>query len=103
MIVHKDKITFKECHKKMKDKEFRQRSRQNEGYKKLRDDIKEKGMINPLLCIEENGIYKICVGIRRFMVGEELGMTEFKVKILPNDNVHLRKEEIKKQIPTEVE
>ena len=87
----------------MKDKEFRQFCRQNEGYKKLRDDIKEKGMINPLLCIEENGIYKICVGIRRFMVGEELGMTEFKVKVLPNDNIRLIKEEIKKQIPTEVD
>ena len=68
----------------------------------VRDDIKEKGMINPLLCIEENGIYKVCIGRRRFIAGEELGMTEFKVKVLPNDDILLLKEEIKKQIPTEV-
>ena len=102
MIVHKDKMIIRESKKYLNTDEGKESQKENERYKKLRDDIKEKGIINPLLCIKENNIYKICIGMRRFIVGEELGMTEFNVKVLPNDEIHLLKEEIKKQIPTEV-
>ena len=101
MLVHKDKITFRECNKKMKHPEYRQNNRQNKGYKKLRDDIKEKGIINPLLCIEENGIYKICLGLRRFLVGEELNQEWFKIKVVPNDSIELLKKEKELYKPTE--
>ena len=95
MLVHKDKITFRECNKKMKKEAHRQNNRQNKGYKKLRDDIKEKGMINPLICIEEDGMYKICLGMRRFLVGEELNQEWFKIKVIPNDSKTLLRQEQK--------
>ena len=102
MIAHKDKMMFRECNKKLNILKGQERQRHSDSYKKLRDDIEQKGMINPILCIKEDDIYKICIGMRRFIAGLELGMTEFKVKVLPNDNILLLKEEIKKQIPTEV-
>ena len=89
MIVHKDKMIFRECNKKLNTLEGQEHQRHNDSYKKLRDDIGEKGMINPILCIKEEGMYKICIGIRRFIAGLELGMEEFEIKVLPNDNKDL--------------
>ena len=103
MIVPIEKIKIRTRDEFFNTQEGKDMQKDNDKYRKLKDDIKEKGMINPLLCIEENGIYKVCIGRRRFIAGEELGMTEFKVKVLPNDDILLLKEEIKKQIPTEVE
>jgi len=103
MIVHKDKMIFRECNENLNTPEGKACQRDNDNYKKLRDDIKEKGMINPILCIKKDDIYKICIGMRRFIAGLELGITKFKIKVLPNDNIPLLKEEIKKQIPTEVQ
>ena len=40
-------------------------------------------------CIKENNIYKICIGMRRFIAGLELGIEEFEIKVLPNDSVDL--------------
>ena len=102
MIVPIEKIKIGTQNEFLNTRKGKDKQKNNDKYRKLRDDIKEKGMINPLLCIEENGIYKVCIGSRRFIAGEELGMTEFKVKVLPNDDILLLKEEIKKQIPTEV-
>ena len=102
MIVPIEKIKIRTRNEFLNTQKGKDRQKDNDKYRKLRDDIEEKGMINPLLCIEENGIYKVCIGMRRFIAGEELGMTEFKVKVLPNDDILLLKEEIKKQIPTEV-
>ena len=102
MIVQIEKIKIKARNEFFNTQEGKDMQKDNEKYIKLKEDIKEKGMINPLLCIEDNGIYKVCIGSRRFIAGEELGMTEFKVKVLPNDDILLLKEEIKKQIPTEV-
>ena len=102
MIVPIEKIKLRTRNEFLNTQKGKDKQKNNDKYRKLRDDIKEKGMINPLLCIEENGIYKVCIGRRRFIAGEELGMTEFKVKVLPNDDILLLKEEIKKQIPTEV-
>ena len=102
MIVPIEKIKIRTRDEFFNTQEGKDMQKDNEKYIKLKEDIKEKGMINPLLCIEENGIYKVCIGRRRFIAGEELGMTEFKVKVLPNDDILLLKEEIKKQIPTEV-
>ena len=93
MIVHKDKMMFRKCNKCLNTPEGKERQRHNDGYKKLRDDIKEKGMINPILCIEEDNMYKICIGMRRFIAGLELGMKEFSIKILPNDSVPLLRKE----------
>ena len=102
MIVPKEKIMFREKNNFLNSKVGRDKQKENEGYQALKKDIAKQGMINPLLCIEEDGMYKVCIGMRRFIAGEELGMTEFNVKVLPNDGIHLLKKEIKKQTPTEV-
>jgi ParB-like chromosome segregation protein Spo0J len=75
----------------------------NDGYRKLKNDIKEKGIINPILCIEENNMYKICIGMRRFIAGLDLGMTEFEVKVLPNDTRNLLVKEKQQYRHTDVQ
>ena len=102
MIVLKDKIMFRKCNHDLNNQKGKDMQKNSLGYQALKKDIAEQGMVNPLLCIEENGMYKICIGMRRFIAGEELGITEFNVKVLPNDEIPLLKKEIKKQIPTEV-
>ena len=103
MIVHKDKMLFGECDKNLNTLEGQERQRHNDGYKKLRDDIGEKGIINPILCIKEDDMYKICIGGRRFIVGLELGMEEFEIKVLPNDDKSLLEEEKQQYRPTDVQ
>ena len=36
-------------------------------YQKVRDSMKKKGMVNPLLCIQEGDRYKCCVGNNRYL------------------------------------
>jgi len=103
MIVHKDKIMFRNCNKFLNTEKGRKAQTKNDGYKKLRNDIKEKGIINPILCIKENDIYKICIGMRRFIVGLELGIKEFEVKVLPNDSVDLLVKEKQQYRHTDVQ
>ena len=102
MMVHKDKMRFRECNKNLNTLEGQERQRHNDGYKKLRDDIGEKGMINPILCIEENNMYKICIGMRRYIAGLELGMEEFEIKVLPNDDRSLLRKEVQQYRHTDV-
>ena len=85
MLIHKDKMMFRNCNKFLNTEKGKEAQKDNDGYRKLKNDIKEKGIINPILCIEEDNMYKICIGMRRFIAGLELGMTEFEVKVLPND------------------
>jgi|TARA_R110000803_G_scaffold205822_1_gene272722 ParB-like chromosome segregation protein Spo0J len=102
MIVPKEKIMFRKCNHDLNSQKGKDMQKNNLKYQALKKDIAKQGMVNPLLCIKEDEMYKICVGMRRFIAGEELGMTEFNVKVLPNDGIHLLKKEIKKQTPTEV-
>jgi ParB-like chromosome segregation protein Spo0J len=103
MIVHKDKMMFRDCNKNLNTEKGKELQRDNDSYKKLRDDIGEKGMINPILCIEENNMYKICIGMRRFIAGLELGMEEFEVKVLPNDDIPLLTKEKQQYRHTDVQ
>jgi ParB-like chromosome segregation protein Spo0J len=102
MKVPKEKIMFRKCNNELNTQKGRDMQKNSLGYQALKKDIAKQGMLNPLLCIEEDGMYKVCIGMRRFIAGEELGMEEFDVKVLPNDNIPLLKEEIKKQTLTEV-
>ena len=103
MIVHKDKMMFRDCNKNLNTERGRELQKDNDGYKKLRDDIGEKGMINPILCIEEDNMYKICIGMRRFIAGLELGMEEFEIKVLPNDEKDLLMKEKQQYRHTDVQ
>ena len=103
MLIHKDKMMFRKCNKNLNTSIGKELQKDNDGYKKLRDNIGEKGMINPILCIKEDDMYKICIGMRRFIAGLELGMTEFEVKVLPNDTRDLLVKEKQQYRHTDVQ
>ena len=62
--------------------------KQTELYKKVRDHIKKTGfIINPLLVVKDGDRYKVVYGNNRFLAGVELGLKEFSVEILKDDEV----------------
>ena len=72
-------------------------------YKKVRDSMKEKGMINPLLCVQEGDRYKCCIGNNRWLAAHELGIKEVPVKIITSEVPTDMMKETMKYIPTEAE
>ena len=76
-------------------------------YQKVRDSIKKRGMINPLLVIEkeecEGQKYMCCIGNNRYLAAHELGIKEVPIKIvmseIPTDLMAATKD----YTPTEVE
>ena len=54
-------------------------------YKKVRDSMKKKGMVNPLLCIQEGDYYKCCIGNNRYLAAHELGSKEVPIKIVTSE------------------
>ena len=76
-------------------------------YQKVRDSIKKKGIINPLLCIEteecEGQKYMCCIGNNRYLAAHELGIKEVPIKIItsqvPKDMIAATAD----YIPTEIE
>ena len=72
-------------------------------YKKVRDSMKKKGMINPLLCIQEGDRYKCCIGNNRYLAALELGIKEVPVQVITSEVPNDMMKETMKYIPTEVE
>ena len=72
-------------------------------YQKVRDSMKEKGMINPLLCIQEGERYICCIGNNRWLAAHELGYKEVPVKIVTSEVPQDLMSATKDYIPTEVE
>ena len=72
-------------------------------YKKVRDSMKEKGMINPLLCIQEGGRYKCCIGNNRYLAAHELGIKEVPIKIVTSEVPEDLMAATTDYIPTEIE
>ena len=54
-------------------------------YKKVRDSMKKRGMVNPLLCIQEGEQYICCIGNNRYLAALELGIKEVPVKIVTSE------------------
>ena len=79
--VHKDKITFKNA--SLRTEEGRNRQKSGEFYKQIKISMEKHGMINPLICIKDGDMYKICLGMKRFIIGCDLGMQKFDVKVIP--------------------
>ena len=81
--------------------------RESPFYKKVRDSIKEKGIINPLLCIEtkecEGQKYMCCVGNNRWLAAHELGIKEVPIKIVTSQVPKDLMEATKDYTPTEIE
>ncbi len=76
-------------------------------YKKVRDSIKKKGMINPLLCIEteecEGQKYMCCIGNNRYLAAIELGIKEVPIKIVTSEVPKDLMAATKDYTPTEIE
>ena len=72
-------------------------------YRKVRDSMKKRGMVNPLLCIQEGEQYKICIGNNRYLAGLELGYKEMPVKIVASEVPQDLMSATEDYIPTEVE
>ena len=85
MIVHKDQIVFREDH--LKTEEGRMLQTRNEKWKKLKIDIEKNGIINPLICTEKDGKYRLCIGMRRFIAGCLLGIEKYKIEVVSDEEV----------------
>mgnify|MGYP003655694972 FL=1 len=85
MIVHKNQIVFRDTH--LQTEQGRMRQTRNEKWKKLKIDIEKNGIINPLICTEKDGKYRLCMGMRRFIAGCLLGIENYKIKIVPDEEV----------------
>ena len=72
-------------------------------YLRVRDSMKKRGMVNPLLCVQEGDRYKCCIGNNRYLAAHELGIKEVPIKIvmseIPTDLMAATKD----YTPTEVE
>jgi len=81
--------------------------RESPFYKKVRDSMKKRGMVNPLLCIEteecEGQKYMCCIGNNRWLAAHELGIKEVPVKIVTSEVPKDLMDATKDYIPTEVE
>ena len=76
-------------------------------YKKVRDSMKKRGMVNPLLCIEteecEGQKYMCCIGNNRYLAAHELGIKEVPVKIVTSEVPNDLRAATEDYIPTEIE
>ena len=72
-------------------------------YKKVRDSMKKRGMVNPLLCVQEGDRYKCCIGNNRWLAAHELGYKEVPVKIITSEVPKDLMDATKDYIPTEAE
>ena len=72
-------------------------------YKRVRDSVKKRGMVNPLLCIQEGDRYKCCIGNNRYLAALELGIKEVPVQVITSEVPNDMMKETMKYIPTEVE
>ena len=76
-------------------------------YKKVRDSIKKRGLVNPLLVIEkeecEGQKYMCCIGNNRFLAALELGIKEVPIKIVTSEVPKDLMAATEDYIPTEVE
>ena len=72
-------------------------------YQRVRDSMKKRGMVNPLLCIQEGEKYKICIGNNRYLAALELGIKEIPIKIVTSEVPEDLMAATEDYIPTEVE
>ena len=72
-------------------------------YQKVRNSIQEKGIINPLLCVQEGDRYKCCIGNNRWLAAHELGIKEVPIKIIMSEVPDEMMKETMNYIPTEIE
>ena len=99
--VHKDKLTFKNNF--LKTEKGREAQKHGDYYKQIKASIEKQGILNPLICVQDGDMYKICLGIKRYIIGCDLGMKEFEIKVIPKDESKFLKEENAKYLPTDAD
>ena len=99
MMVPIEKVFLR--NQKLEAQPWNQRS--SPFYKKVRDSMKKRGIINPLLCIQEGDRYKCCIGNNRWIAAHELGIKEVPVKIVTSEVPKDLMDATKDYIPTEIE
>ena len=72
-------------------------------YQKVRDSMKKRGMVNPLLCVQEGDRYKCCIGNNRWIAAHELWYKEVPIKIVTSEVPQDLMSSTEDYIPTEVE
>jgi ParB-like chromosome segregation protein Spo0J len=81
--------------------------RESPFYKRVRDSMKKRGMVNPLLCIEtqecEGQKYMCCIGNNRYLAAHELGIKEVPIKIVTSQVPKDLMAATEDYIPTEAE
>lgn len=82
--IHKSLINFRKPY--LRTPEGKQAQKDGEYYKRIKESMERVGMINPLVCTKEGDEYIICLGHKRYLIGCDLGMQEFPVFVVPNDD-----------------
>ena len=59
---------------------------QGDFYKKVRDSIREKGIVNPLMGIQEGEFVRVKLGNNRLIAARELGIDEVPMIMLNNED-----------------
>jgi len=81
--------------------------RESPFYQKVRDSMKKRGIVNPLLCIEteecEGQKYMCCIGNNRFLAAHELGIKEVPIKIVTSEVPKDLMAATEDYVPTEAE
>ena len=78
--------------------------RSSDFYKKVKEAIIREGkIINPLLCVQEGDLYKICVGNNRYLAGLELGYTEFPIKVIQGETAQDIRKAMEDYIPIDLD
>ena len=77
--------------------------RESPFYKKVRDSMKKRGMVNPLLCVQEGERYICCIGNNRYLAALELGYKEVPIKIVTSEVPKDLMAATTDYIPTEIE
>ena len=76
-------------------------------YKRVRDSMKKRGMVNPLLVIEkeecEGQKYMCCIGNNRYLAALELGIKAVPIKIVTSEVPKDLMAATEDYIPTEAE
>jgi len=85
MKIHKDKIVFREPH--LQTEEGRMSQTDNPRWQALKKDIEKNGIINPLICTKDEDKYRLCIGMRRFIAGCILGIDEYEIEVVADEEV----------------
>jgi len=72
MLVYSDKLSPLAVELYHKREEAQERIRSRDGYVELREDIKQNGVLDPILCIQFDDHIQIEIGEQRLLIAREL-------------------------------